>query len=259
MSQVSSRYITSSFLGHARADDLLEETMKELVQVEGMNSLTSISMDGPNVNLKFRGMLAKSVKEECGNCLLNVGTCGLHIIHNAFRKGHKEADWEVESFLSSLFSFFDQTSARREDYTASTSKWNSMMPLVVALSTTLLFILAHICLCIISESTKFPLQHCNHRWVENVAVAERAVEMWPSVKSFLGSLEKQDKKSQPKCASYSNLLLFRKNKFLLPQVHTYISIALVLQRILMIFQVDHPMLPFLLNEVAIAMKALIVR
>ena len=33
----------------------------------------------------------------------------------------------------------------------------------------------------ISESKKFPLQFCATRWLEDIAVAERAIFIWPDV------------------------------------------------------------------------------
>ena len=38
--------------------------------------------------------------------MLNTGSCGLHIIHNAFRSGGMEGNWEVGQTLSSFYWLF---------------------------------------------------------------------------------------------------------------------------------------------------------
>ena len=51
------------------------------------NNMYQISMDEPSVNLKF---LEKTQKDQVANefhKLLNIGSCGLYTIHNAFKVG----------------------------------------------------------------------------------------------------------------------------------------------------------------------------
>jgi hypothetical protein len=87
--KVDSRYLTSLFIGHGRAADLLnhyEDATKDLEP----NKTWHVGMDGPNVNLAFERELKKS-REEIGlPPLLSLGTCGLHIVHRAFQTGAKE-------------------------------------------------------------------------------------------------------------------------------------------------------------------------
>ena len=42
----------------------------------------------------------------------------------------------------------------------------------------------------ITGSSLFPKQFCSYRWVENVTVVERALEMWPHVKQYVTSVKK---------------------------------------------------------------------
>ena len=58
--------------------------MKEL----NLRNMVSISMDGPNVNWKFFELLQQEHAEQYGGVqLVNVGSCGLHTLHNAFKCG----------------------------------------------------------------------------------------------------------------------------------------------------------------------------
>ena len=68
-------YLTSVFLGHARADDLLT---KFLDGVKGLpiDKLVQISMDGPSVNWSFVAKFKEHMNEENGETkLLHVGLC----------------------------------------------------------------------------------------------------------------------------------------------------------------------------------------
>ena len=117
--------------------------------------MQQISMDGPNVNWKFFKLFQEKMEENHNKQLLNVGSCGLHIVHDAFKKGSVSSGWGVDKLLSSLYYLYKDTPARREDFTTATG------------------------------SNVFPLKFSGHCWVENVAVAERAMEIWPNTISML--------------------------------------------------------------------------
>lgn len=116
--QVRSRYYGSAFLGHATAVDLLEAF---LATSDGIDTkkILQVSMDGHNVNKKFLQDLKSKLKNEgeAGDpILLNMGSCGLHNLHNAFKKSMKASGWKVVAFLRSLYYLFCYSPERREDY-----------------------------------------------------------------------------------------------------------------------------------------------
>ena len=45
-------------------------------------------MDGPIVNLSFEKKLLTKLEEDMGATFLKLGTCSLHPVHTAFRKGY---------------------------------------------------------------------------------------------------------------------------------------------------------------------------
>ena len=151
--RVVSRYFGSSFMGHASADDLMEK-FEETCSSIGFNNLLQVSMDGPNVNWKLHRLLEEQINRQTGKSLLNVGSCGVHILHNAFRIGSTANGWDIEHNLSSLRWLFKDSPARREDYTA------------------------------VTKSAVFPLDFCRHRWLENVKVTERALEILLLVEEY---------------------------------------------------------------------------
>ena len=44
-------------------------------------------MDGPSVNWKFYGELKKKVNTDYGTTLVNNRSCGVHVVHNSFKRG----------------------------------------------------------------------------------------------------------------------------------------------------------------------------
>ena len=53
-------------------------------------------------------------------------------------------------------------------------------------------------------SSVFPLKFCQHRWLENVSVAERALEVWPHMVKFVNAV-KAKKVTHPKSKSYETI------------------------------------------------------
>ena len=71
--------------------------------------------DNPNVNKLFLNLLAETREEEQRSILVDLGTCGLHILHNGFQHGGKTSGWELKSLLNVMFKIFDESSAMRAD------------------------------------------------------------------------------------------------------------------------------------------------
>jgi hypothetical protein len=84
---VATRYLSSAFLGHATAADL-EIKFKEGLGDLSTQKLIQVSMDGPSVNWKFLESLQSNIHPDAADPkLLDLGSCGLHVIHGAFQTG----------------------------------------------------------------------------------------------------------------------------------------------------------------------------
>ena len=59
--------------------------------------LLQVLPDGPNVNLLFLKALTEKRKDEELSQLIDLGTCGLHTAHNAFKHGEKASDWQLKN------------------------------------------------------------------------------------------------------------------------------------------------------------------
>ena len=79
-----------------------------------------VSMDGPNINLKFCKEFSRLYKEENCNCLIDLGTCSLHAVHNSFRTGVETTGWNIKKVLKDAFHVLRNSPARREDFESQT-------------------------------------------------------------------------------------------------------------------------------------------
>lgn len=95
--EVVCRYLTSVFLGHSTALDLTEALEKAINKLNTKRIL-QISMDGPNVNHKmlrdFNEQL-EDIHDPTDPHIINIGSCGLHTMHNSFKNAIKMNDWKI--------------------------------------------------------------------------------------------------------------------------------------------------------------------
>ena len=211
--KVAVRYLGSEFLGHATAVDLSTHFKQGISRLDPKR-LLQVSMDGPNVNWKFYTDLTKERNSEELPQLLNIGSCGLHIIHGGLQKGVNESGWKLDHLMRSLWQLFHDTPVRREDFVKPTG------------------------------STVFPLTFCPHRWVEDVVMAERAHQLWPNINKYVSSFRATPKKA-PQTASYATIKEACEDPLTVTKLEFFISVAKQLQPFLLKFQTDAPMAPFL--------------
>ena len=224
---VSSRYLCSKFMGHATAEQMLDK-FNECVGNLNLAKLIQISMDGPNVNWKLYDLMQQDLKVNLNVSLLNIGSCNLHVVHGAFKDGAKASGWDLDHFLSSMFWLFNESPARREDFTTATN------------------------------CSTFPLKWCNHRWLENTTVCERALFLLPFTKKYLAAVSAgscprpQNKSFEAVRESCTDQLLAAKLKF-------SVSVAKQIEPFLAQYQTDKPMIPFISGDIYKLLKSLMNR
>ena len=59
-------------------------------------------MDGPNVNWKVFKDFDKDLKDSDNVEMLNIGSCGLHVVHGAFKTGLKKVGCDVSAYLRAV-------------------------------------------------------------------------------------------------------------------------------------------------------------
>ena len=85
--KVCSRYFDSNFLDHTSAQDLLK-SLQSLLNTLNPVGLIQLSMDRPSTNWKLLDELSEDQVNSDPELpeLRNVSSCGLHIIHGAFKE-----------------------------------------------------------------------------------------------------------------------------------------------------------------------------
>ena len=217
--EVSTRYFTSAFLGHARAVDLLQ-AFNDNILPAFMKKIIQISMDGSNVNLKF----LKDMQQNLSHChhgkqLIDIGSCGLHVLHNAFKTSIQIVKWKVAEFLRALFNLFNYSPARRSEFTN------------------------------ITKSDQFPKNFCGVRWLENVAVAQRAAQMLPKILTYIEKLKKD--KIELVSKSYDIVKKAVPDKLLSAKLAFFQAFASEIEPFLTEFQSNDPKTPFLFDRLSI--------
>ena len=78
--------------------------------------MLQVSMDGSSVNWKFYEKLIESreISELTG--LIKIGSCGLHVIHGAFKSETMSCEWDIVKIFKGLYTLFNDMPARRADY-----------------------------------------------------------------------------------------------------------------------------------------------
>ena len=106
---------------------------------------------------------------------MNLGSCVLHIVHNAFGKGLEKYGKDVDQFCLDLHSLFKYSAARREDYT------ELQLSLDVEMHTF--------------------QQHTEVRWLSIGPAIRRIIEQWDAICQFMKHLAKDEKKLKMKKSS----------------------------------------------------------
>lgn len=216
--EVNTRYYTSAFLGHCKAADLIR-AFSDNIPNEMMNKVIQISMDGPNVNVKFHKDIEENIiKPEHNKSLINIGTCGLHVVHNAFKKCFQQSQWKVDEFLKGLFYLFEYSPSRREDY-VNAGKVNI-----------------------------FPLHFTNVRWVENASVAQRARKIIPAVTNYIHSVSNTS--SEPSCKSYITVKTLICDELIQAKLAFFEWLAEELEPFLKGYQSNDPKAAFLFSDLS---------
>ena len=137
-------------------------------------------------------------------------------------------EWKVSSFISSLYYLFKDAPARKDDYEN------------------------------VTGSTLMPLKFVNRRWLENVPVCRRALDIWDNIMKYVAAAEK-GKVSKPNNKSYEVITECVQDKCFVAKLHFFKCIATQLQPFLSKYQTNRPMVPFLCDDLCQVIKALMRR
>lgn len=223
---VKTYFVTSVFLGHATSSDMFEILLSSILPLTFKNVL-QLSMDGPNVNLKLHRLINEHMLNDYAKQLINIGTCSLHIVHNAFKQGFESLDWGIGVFLYNIYKLFKHSPARREDFST-------------------------------ISGARFPLKFVSHRWLENVLVCERALEILPQLQTYIELIEK-GKFDEPPTTSFQSIRCCVKDNLFPVRLNIFLSVANIMEPFLKTYQTDKPMLPYMSGDIKKIILALMRR
>ena len=104
------------------------------------------------------------------------------------------------------------------------------------------------------------IMYCKHRWLENVPVAQRAMDIWPNVCVYVKAVSvKRNDYTEPSSKSYRVVKDAVADKLMLSRLAAFMSIATQLQPYLTAFQSDNPLMPFVCGELSSIVRALMKR
>ena len=175
-------------MGHGDAVGCLEKLKEVMGDLDYEQKLLQVSMDGPNVNWKLLRLLEEERNSSPAPKLLNLGSCGLHVLLGAYGHGQKQSEWELDLFLKNCFSIFKRSPARRSDYLQAND--------------------IHVSHEGRDKSYLFPLKFCGHRWLENSKSLNRILEIFDKLKNYFSWLETQRRQQ---IQSNQKVFIFKNN------------------------------------------------
>lgn len=202
----------------AKAENILE-SFKEGLKPLKLDSLLQVSMDGPNVNWKFLRLL----QEDEDVNIVDLGSCGLHVVHGAFQSGHKAAGWTVNDFLRGIYWLFKDSPARRAAFIKLTGQY------------------------------EFPIKFCAIRWVESVSAAYKALSIFDEIEKYVND----ETTKLPNTTTVRNVKKALEDKLLKCKIAFFATIASPLEVFLRKFQSPSPLVPFLYKSLDVILRSLL--
>jgi hypothetical protein len=212
--QVVVRYLDSKFLGHAEADKVTTCLLESITDKGiALSNLVFVSSDGPNVNKPVINRINKTLTDSKLPCLVDVGFCNLHVIHNAFGKGLEVFGHDAETLSIELYYWFKQSAARREDL---------KFELITA-----------------DMEEHYLIRHVPCRWFTLSPALKRICELWASLLTYFTKLSDKDKSLQHN-ERFKRIMRFMKDPSLLVEMKFLINVASLFHEILLVLQTEKP-------------------
>ncbi|KAJ8892239.1 hypothetical protein PR048_004819 [Dryococelus australis] len=145
-----------------------------------------------------------------------LGSCGLHVLNNAFKHGVTASGWSVDPFLVSLYSLFKDFPARLEDF-------------------------------VTTNTEKVGEKFCRHTWLNDVPAAERALGVWDSLKLYAVKVSKK-KMAKSICSSYLTVCSALEDVLMPIKLNSILCVVKVLLPLLTLYQLDKPLVPLIAND-----------
>jgi hypothetical protein len=223
-----SRHMSTVFIGKATAE-ILVETLVNVISETGLslNDIVSVSCDGPNVNKKVIELLNGRIKDSFPQrpALFDLGTCPVHVVHNAFHKGVLQFGQKAAELAYMMFHFFDGWPLRQEEY------------------------------CTIQRAQDVPehkfIKHLESRWLTLGPAILRVIEQWPAASVYF---EQHSKGAHPS-AQGTKILRYLTDPIVKAEAYLVASSAPIFEEFCGGFQTD----AFLVHRLYPSLKGLVLK
>ena len=236
--QVWVAFYTSCFFGHADSETVVAKIFEQLKQDNvPVKKLITLVRDGPNVNKAIYSKLEQMIKDETPDFtgFVDLGSCVLHVVHNAFGKGLEKYGQEVQQLCLDVHALFKYSAARREDY--------QKLQLEMEVGINML------------------LKHTEVRWLSIGPAITRLLEQWDCLCDFVKQLGK-DEKSAPKSSNYRrvrSMLGSETQKVTKVQLEFIKGCVPVFEEFLTLFQKNEPTIHLLYSSMCSTLLKLLLR
>ena len=112
-------FCTLLFFGYAEGDKDAEKMYDSmLVDRLPVNKLATLIRDGPNVNKTISRKGNARISQDHPNFpgLVALGSCTIHMVHNAFGKALEQCGKDIDKLCTDLHSLFKYSADRHEDF-----------------------------------------------------------------------------------------------------------------------------------------------
>ena len=231
-------FYTSLFFGHAEGQKVAEKLYNKMVE-DGLpvEKLATLIRDGPNVNKTIFRSVNHLIKQSNVNFpgLVDLGTCVLHTVHNAFNKGMEQFGKEVDQLCFDLHTLFKSSAARREDFRQVQADMEVAM-------------------------NNFQ-QHTIVRWLSIGPAIKRILQQWDAICHFVSELA-ADSKKVPKSVNFRriNSMLGAGEKARTKVLLEFFSACTpVFEQFLLLFQKSTPVTHLLYDSICDLLKRIMRR
>lgn len=221
--EVVVKHLETFFIGTAKAENIQQELVKAIDNANlATDKLLMLGSDGPNVNKAVWRLLNEELKASRSVGLIDIGTCNIHTIHNAFLKGIKELGDDVNDLIINVFYFFDGWPTRCEDYQKKQ----------------------------VEKGLKIHsfIKHVSSRWLTMEKAAERLIEQWPALKCYFLDFIPKKRSHLMNTAKYKLIATSLKQNDIEAQLYFVVSSAQVFTSFTRLFQKEEPLIHVLYDS-----------
>ena len=221
--RIKDNHLQTYFIGSATAE-VIAEKIFDAIGNAGlcMEKLLMLSRDGPNVNVSVENRINGEMIKIRKKGLVKIGSCNIHVVHNAFLQGLKILGTDVSDLVLKLYYFFHNFPVRREDF----------QKIQVELK--------------IAEHNF--VKHVESRWLTLGPATDRAIEQRKAIVHYFKKFAPKERKDLLKCNSYKQIVEFLNQLDIVAQLKFVSSIAKVFSRFTKAFQASDPKIHCLYEE-----------